>query len=107
MTSAYQIISWRDIPAQIKVRAGVTRISRSLSERFQAAIDEAAMKEGLIGTDEYLAMWRTSQWLEREGAPEEVALALVTELETAYLQERLTDLVARGGRSSATSSGSP
>jgi hypothetical protein len=97
MTSKYQIIYWRDIPAQIKVRSGAARISRSLSERFQQAIDETAMRVGLIGTDEYLAMWRTSPWLDREGELEELATALVLELEGAYPPDRLADLVAAGG----------
>lgn len=106
MTSKYQIIYWRDIPAQIKVRSGAARTSRSLSDRFQQAIDEAAMREGLIGTDEYLAMWRTSQWFDRDGEVEEVAAAVILELEAAYPQDRLTDLVARGGHGPAASSGS-
>jgi hypothetical protein len=104
MTSKYQIIYWRDIPAQIKVRSGAARTSRSLSERFQQAIDEAAMREGLIGTDEYLAMWRTSPWLDREGELEEAATTLILELESAYPQDRLADLVAAGGHNLAGSS---
>jgi len=98
VTSKYQIIYWRDIPAQIKVRSGASRLARGLSDRFQQAIDEAAMRAGLIGTDEYLEMWRTSEWMDREGAAEEVAAALVVELESAFPQDRLTDLVAGGGR---------
>ena len=97
MKSNYQIIYWRDIPAQIKVRSGTARTSRSLSERFQQAIDEAAMREGLTGTDEYLAMWRTSQWSDREGSIEEMAGALILELEEAYPQNRLMRLVVGGG----------
>ena len=31
---------------------------RQLDERFQEAIDAAAMRAGLIGTDAYLAEWR-------------------------------------------------
>ena len=98
MTSKYQIIYWRDIPAQIKVRSGTARLARNLSERFQQAIDEAAMHEGLIGTDDYLEMWRTSEWLDRDGTAEDVAAALVIELETAFPRDRLADFVASGGR---------
>ena len=61
MTVEYQIIYWRDVPAQLKVRAaGARRLSRELSDRFQKAIDEAAMRAGLTGTDDYLAAWRIS-----------------------------------------------
>jgi hypothetical protein len=105
MTSKCQIIYWRDIPAQVKVRSATARTARSLSERFQQAIDAAAMREGLIGTNEYLAMWRTSPWFDREGAAEEVASELVMELEAALPQDLLTELVAKGGHSSATSPG--
>jgi hypothetical protein len=97
MTSNYQIIYWRDIPTQIKVRSGTTRTSRTLSERFQQAIDETAMREGLSGTDEYLAMWRISPWFDREGSIEELAVALILELEEAYPHNRLARLVAGGG----------
>jgi hypothetical protein len=97
MTSKYQIIYWCDIPAQIKVRSGAVRNSRSLSERFQQAIDEAAMREWLIGTEEYLAMWRTSPGLDREGQIEEASEALILELEEAYPQNQLTELLAGGG----------
>jgi len=106
MTSKYQIIYWRDIPAQIKVRSGAARTSRSLSDRFQQATDEAAVREGLVGADEYLAMWRTSQWIDREGEAEEVAAALILELEAAYPQDRLTNLIAGGRYDPAASSGS-
>src|SRR3990170_1386325 len=54
-----QVVYWRQIPAQVKARQGNERASRPLSERFQQAIDEAAMRAGLSGTDAYLAAWRT------------------------------------------------
>ncbi len=97
MTVEYQIVSWRDIPAQVKVRAGRTRVSRSLDERFQVAIDEAAMRAGRSGGDEYLGEWRTSAPASREGEAEAVATALVSELEAAYPQERLQRLAAQRG----------
>jgi len=95
---SYQIVYWRDLPAQVKVRAGRERISRPLSERFQVAIDRAAMRSGLFNTDDYLQEWRTSEAREREGEPGAVAEALVAELEAAYPEERLEALAARGGK---------
>ena len=97
MTTQYQIIYWRDIPAQVKVRAESTRIARGLSDRFQEGIDEAAMRAEVTGTDQYLAAWRMSKWQERDGAPEVLADALVAELEAAYPQDRLLALVQNGG----------
>ena len=97
MTCTCQIVCWRDIPAQVKVRAGRQRLSRPLGERFQQAIDQAAMHAGKAGTEEYLAEWRTQEAGEREGELEDVAQALVAELEKAFPDERLGRLAARGG----------
>ena len=48
------VIKWRDIPMQIVVRddaGGSAR--RLLPEKFQEAVDAAAMVAGLIGSDDY------------------------------------------------------
>lgn len=48
------VIRWRDIPMQIVVRddaGGSAR--RLLPEKFQEAVDAAAMVAGLIGSDDY------------------------------------------------------
>jgi hypothetical protein len=97
MTTTYQIIYWRDIPAQIKVKAGSTRLSRPLSARFEQAIDRAAMHAGAINSDDYLAEWRRSEWQERAGAPEEVAEALLAELEASFSQDDLVEIARNGG----------
>ena len=55
------ILYWRDIPAQVVVKAGRTSAKRELSPRFQEAIDMAAMKSGTAATDEYLAEWRRGE----------------------------------------------
>jgi hypothetical protein len=52
------VIWWRDIPAQVLAKAGREKARTQLSDRFQEAIDTAATRIGLIGTDEYLAEWR-------------------------------------------------
>lgn len=54
MTVSYQVVYWRDIPAQVKVRAGRERRARALGERFQQAIDEVAMRTGATKSDDYL-----------------------------------------------------
>lgn len=92
----YQIIYWRDIPAQVQVFQERRRISRPLSERFQVAIDAAAMNAGATESDAYLEQWRHSEPQAREGEPENVATTLVGELELAYPPERLKKLVANG-----------
>ncbi len=98
MTTHYQIVYWRDIPAQVKAKAGRARVGKQLPERFQVYIDRAAMRSGLFNSDEYLNEWRTSEAQEREGEPEAVAEAVAAELEAAYPDTRLEQLVITGGR---------
>ncbi len=98
MTTSTQIIFWRDIPAQVKARSGRTRLAKPLSDRFQQAIDEAAMRSGMSGTDEYLQEWRTADALDQDGEPEAIIDRLVTQLETEYTPERLKKLASGGGR---------
>jgi hypothetical protein len=93
----YQIIYWRDIPAQVKVKLGRNRGGRPLSDRFPVAIDEAAMRAGLTGSDDYLAQWRNGGWQEREGDLEEIVDSLVAEIEAAYPPERLRTLIQQHG----------
>lgn len=82
----YQILCWRDIPAQLKAFEGKKPISRPLSDRFQVEIDRVAMEDGLYGTDDYLDQWQWSEKQEREGSAEEVLDALSAELEAKYDQ---------------------
>ena len=69
------IVYWRDIPAQVIVGKGRRGCKQQLSERFEQAIDRAAMKGGLAGTDDYLAEWRKSAPEARDGNAEEIVLA--------------------------------
>lgn len=93
----YQITYWRSIPAMVTAREGRNRFKVELPQRFQNAIDEAAMRAGLIGTDEYLTEWRRGPWEQRDGTPEEVARAVAAELEAEFSKERLRSLVREIG----------
>lgn len=97
MSVTYQIVYWRDIPAQIKLRSAKGRLARSLSPRFQEAIDAAAMRANATGTDAYLEEWRTSPPQQGEGDPEQIADVLAAELEEAYPTERLDKLAMNKG----------
>jgi len=57
------IVYWRDIPAQVIVGKGRRAAKKQLPERFEQAIDRAAMKTGAAGDDAYLAEWRKSNQL--------------------------------------------
>lgn len=52
------VIYWRDIPAQVNARAGRSRVSAPLPDRFMVAVDRAATVAGKTTTDEYIAEWR-------------------------------------------------
>ena len=91
------VVSWRDIPAQVLVKAGRRTARRPLSDRFQEAIDRAAMHAGLHDTDAYLGEWRRvaagSCGDDLEAEVERAA----ARLEADYPPERLRELVENGG----------
>jgi len=91
------VVYWRDIPAQVIVGKGRRGAKRPLAERFEQAIDRAAMKTGAAGTDAYLAEWRKAAPYTVEGDPAEVAEAEAARLETDYDQDRLKALIANDG----------
>lgn len=97
MMTSTQVVYWRDIPAQVKVRSGRTRQAKPLSDRFQQAIDEAAMRSGMSGSDEYLQEWRTVEGPDQDGEPEAIVDRIVAQLEGEYPAERLKKLAAAGG----------
>ncbi|MBX2998281.1 MAG: virulence factor [Caldilineaceae bacterium] len=97
----YQITYWQEIPSLVTAREGRrNRASVELPQRFQVAIDEAAMRAGMTGTDAYMEQWRRSEWQIREGTPETVAVAVAAELETDYSPQRIREIL-RGYGSSA------
>jgi hypothetical protein len=91
-------VFWRDIPAQVLVKAGRRTARRQLPERFEQAIDRAAMRAGLTGTDAYLEQWRRSDPVPCGDDLEAEAQAAADALEAGYTPERLRALVANGGR---------
>jgi hypothetical protein len=90
------VVWWRDIPAQVLGGRGREAAKVALSDRFQEAIDTAATRIGLIGTDDYLAEWRR----EKRPCGEDLAAeasALAERLEAEYTDEVLGELAANGG----------
>jgi hypothetical protein len=92
------VVYWRDIPAQVIVKAGRQAAKRQLTERFEKAIDRAAMKAKLRDTDSYLAEWRRADPVECGSDLEAEAVAAAARLEADYPDDRLDRLVAAGGR---------
>jgi dihydroneopterin aldolase len=79
-----QIMYWHDIPVQVKAKHGRKRHSVELPQRFQIAVDNAAMQAGLTGSDAYIETFRWGDAEEREGTPEEVAAAVAAEVEAQF-----------------------
>ena len=91
------IVYWRDIPAQVIVGKGRRGAKVQLPERFEQAIDRAAMKTGAGGTDDYLAQWRKADPYPVEGDQDEVAQSEAARLDALYDTERLKALIANDG----------
>lgn len=91
------IVYWRDIPAQVIVKAGRQSAKRQLGERFEKAIDRAAMRADLKDTDSYLAEWRRAEPAACGDDLEAEAEAAARRLEEDYPPDRLRDLVSAGG----------
>ncbi len=93
------VVYWRDIPSQVIASAGRRNQAKvMLSERFQQAIDAAAMKSGASDTDAYLEDWRKSEPAECGDDLQAAAEAEAGKLETAYDRDRLRALIVAGGR---------
>ena len=79
------IVYWRDIPAQVIVGKGRRGTKVQLSERFEQAIDRAAMKVGAKDADAYLAEWRKATPFSVDGADADVAILELREGEFEFL----------------------
>ncbi|EAQ01074.1 hypothetical protein OB2597_03514 [Pseudooceanicola batsensis HTCC2597] len=91
------LVCWRDIPAQVIVGKGRKAAKAVLPERFEQAIDRAAMKGGASETDDYLAEWRKLPLPPQEGDPSDVAAREIARLDAEYDQDRLKALIANDG----------
>lgn len=91
------IVYWRDIPAQVIVGKGRRGAKKPLPERFEQAIDRAAMKVGAADTDAYLAEWRKAAPYVMDGEAADVAEAEAARIDAEYDQERIKALIANDG----------
>ena len=82
--ATYQIMYWYDIPIQVRAQDEEGRVSEPLPDRFQTAIDNAAMAAGLTGSDAYMDQFCWSEKHEKEGTAQEVARAVAADLDEKY-----------------------
>jgi len=98
-------IQWRDIPSQVIAKAGRKSAKRLLSDRFQQAIDRAAMRAGKGGSDAYMEDWQRLRE-PCEGNLDEAADRLAVEIEAAWSDEQLEALTKARGIAADVDSGS-
>jgi hypothetical protein len=89
-------VYWRDIPSQVIAKRGRETAKVPLAQRFQLAIDRAAMRAGKGSSDLYIEEWR------REARPcgndlEAEARAEAERLESAFSDVILDRMAKAGG----------
>jgi len=91
------IVYWRDIPAQVIVGKGRRASKVQLTERFEQAIDRAAMKVGAAGTDAYLAEWHRAAAYAVDGDADQIAAEEAARLEAEFDKDRIIQLIDNDG----------
>ncbi len=92
------LVMWRHIPAQVIISRGRKKARKILTERFQKAIDRAAMTANRAISGDYLEDWhRVEEALDSEESIEELAKLECSFLETSYDDEKLERLISKGG----------
>ena len=94
----YRIFYWKHIPSSITVEGDGRTVKKQLSQKIQNAIDAYAMAAGITSSEDYSAQYKRGGWIERDGSPEEVAEALLSELETEFSK---IEIPRRNGDSAA------
>ena len=94
----YQVTRWRDLPSMVAARADEAIVKSELAPRFQEAIDEAAMRLGDTGADDYLEGWERSAWTEADGSPAEVLDRVTAQLDAEWPADRIAGYLEGLGR---------
>ncbi|HSM56476.1 MAG TPA: virulence factor [Candidatus Sulfomarinibacteraceae bacterium] len=89
----YQILYWKEFPAQVKAWDEDGSTSAPLPHRFERAVNVAAMVSGDVSSDAYLEGWEWGPEEERPGSARDVAQAVAAEIEAAYSFARLQKMV--------------
>jgi Virulence factor len=91
------VISWRDIPAQVIAKRGRDTAKVQLTQRFQEAVDRAAMRAGKGSSDAYLADWARSAPRPCGDDLKAEASAEAARLESQFTDEDLERLIRTKG----------
>ena len=91
-------VFWRDIPSQVMTRQGRDTRKVLLSQRFQEAIDRAAMRAGKGSSDAYMSEWRRETTSCDAEDLEATVQARAAELEQSFSDDDLLALIREIGR---------
>jgi cvfA/B/C family virulence factor len=89
----YRITYWREIPSMVTARDGDETAKAGLPTRFQEAIDEAAMRQGMAGSDAYLEQWRHGDWQVGDGSPDQLVSQVAERIDAEYDAARLESML--------------
>ena len=89
----YRILYWKEFPSQLQAKDEAGKTNALLPQRFQQAIDAAAMAEASTDEDAYLDGWHWGEEQERPGPAKELMETLLAELEAEYPQSRLVQMI--------------
>jgi hypothetical protein len=82
--ATYKILYWQEVPSQVKADDGLDEVTLPMPARFMEEIDLLAAKRKLQSADDYLAQWHWSEEMERDGSAEDVASAVVSQLDSQW-----------------------
>lgn len=88
----YRITYWKDIPQSFTVEGDGRTVKKQLSQKIQNKIDAYAMALGATSATDYAKQYKRGQWIERDGAPEEIAETLLAELEMEFAKIEIPKL---------------
>lgn len=92
------LVYWRDIPAQVIIKAGRKRAKAELPSRFMESIDRAAMRAGKGSSNAYMEDWRREiTHLDACEDMQAYAEAEARQLERRYTQDELDALIRSKG----------
>ncbi len=81
----------------LSMKEGRKRAKALLSERFQEAIDHAAMRGNAVGTDAYLEDWRSVDTQVEGDSMDEIVNAAAQAIESSFDDERLSAIIKNQG----------
>ncbi|MEG3581734.1 MAG: virulence factor [Chloroflexota bacterium] len=102
-----RVMYWKEIPVQVEFQSEKLKKVIQLDDRFQAAVDSVAMKDGSFGTDDYLDGW---QWQFKEEIKSDLTEDLISKWVAKYdnypadLIKKISMTIDNGTRSTSPGS---